>query len=196
VPDFVVVSSPLTGQGSMLDRGQAMQDARHAAWQSVGPLLAELGKTDAALDAATRTNNAAQVDTLSRQVFELRKKVEPLTETLGQADRRLHDLQAQWDKVSETTGLTTLARLLRAELLHAKNPKYLHAVVVSSGGHNRVSRHLFRMLFVGDGLSSMGGVVVRWALLEPDGSFVKGGIRAARQSASFPGPLTPDDGWF
>lgn len=195
VPDLVAFTAAVNQQGSLSALWEAVQEARHDAWRAAGPLLAELGKKDAALDAATRNNAANEVEKLSLEVFELRRKVEPLTQTLGAADRRLHDLQSQWDKQSETTGLSMLTRLLRAEVIQLKAPKYLHAAVVSSGGHHRVSRHLFRMLFLGDGLSSMGGIVARWALLEQDGSFVNGGIRAARQSATFPGPLTSDDGW-
>lgn len=190
VPDLVVVRAPVDAPGSLREKLETMQAARRDAWQAAGPLLAELGPIDAALDAATRNNVPQEVEALSRRVFELRRQVEPLSQTLGQADRRLNELQAQWDKASETTGLTMLSRLLRAEALDAAQPIYLHAAVVASGGHHRVSRNLFRMLFVGDGLSSMGGVVVRWALLDTTGAFGKGGVRTARSSAAFPVPGT------
>lgn len=192
IPDLTVMREPVSAADSLQAKWQAMQDARQAAWRAAAPLLAELGAADAALDAATRNNATSEIDRLSREVFAIRRRVEPLTETLGRADRRLGELQAQWDK-ADTTGLTLLARLLRAEVIDAPRPKYLHAAVVASGGHHRVSRHLLRLIFLGDGVTSMGGVVVRWALLESDGAFVKGGIRAARESAKFPGPWSPPD---
>jgi hypothetical protein len=195
VPDLMVVRSPLKGTGSLQARLREMQGARQAAWKAAGPLLAQLGRKDAEMDSASRAGQADRVTKLAREVFELRSSVEPLVQTLTSADRRLNDLQTQWDKAGETTGLTMIARLLRAETLDAAKPRYLHAAVVASGGHNRVTRNLFRMIFTGDGLSSMGGVVVRWALLETDGSFEKGDIEAARASARFPSIVGDDDGW-
>jgi hypothetical protein len=126
------------------------------------------------------------VTALAREVFELRRGVEPLTETLSGADRRFNELQTQRDKPSETTGLTMIARLLRAETLDAQTPSYLHPAVVSSGGHNRVSRSLFSTVFGGDRLGFAGRVVVRWALLESDGVFQTGGVHAERRVAAFP----------
>ena len=78
--------------------------------------------------------------------------------------------------MEETTGLNQLARLLRAEVIQKKQPIYLHAKVVSSGGHHRISRSLFRTLFVGDGLSFAGGAIVRWGLLTGTGELLLGGI--------------------
>ena len=192
VPDLMALRTPLDGPGTLRGRWRAMEDARQAAWEAVGPLLADLGTTDAALDAATRNDAKPEIETLSRAVFDLRRRVEPLTQTLGQADRRLNDLHAQWEKANETTGLTLLSRLLRAEAIDAQRPRYLHAAVVAAGGHHRITRNLFRMIFLGDGLSAMGGVVVRWALLEASGAFAKGGIRNGRSSAAFPHPFLDD----
>jgi len=188
VPELTALREPKAGEGSLQALVLSVEEVRQQAWQAVGPLLGRLGAADAALEAATRTGVQADVDRLSRTVFDARRKVEPLSETLGQADRRLNDLRGQWDKANEATGLTMLSRLLRAEAIDGGNPEYLHAVVVASGGHHRVTRNLFRMLFLGDGLSSMGGVVVRWALLDRQGGIRKGGILADRQSANFPEP--------
>lgn len=187
VPDLMVVRTPAATPDSFRGKWQAVQKERQAAWQAVGPLVADLARKDAELDLASRTGTAAQVAALSNDVLQLRRAVEPLTEILKHAETRLADLQSQWDKASETTGLTMLTRLLRAEAIEAMSPRYLHAAVVLSGGHNRVSRNLFRMIFLGDGLSSMGGVVVRWALLEADGRFVAGDLSEARRAAQFPG---------
>ena len=168
VPDLTVVRNPQADAESFRGKWQSMQEARQAAWRAAGFPGGAPAKKDA----------------------------ESQPEVLAQLDRRMADLQTQLDKTSETTGLTMLARLLRAEAIDRQRPRYLHCAVVSSGGHNRVSRHLFRMLFLGDGLSSMGGVVVRWTLLEPDGSIGKGGLGAARRRASFPSALGDyDDGW-
>jgi hypothetical protein len=168
VPDLTVVRNPQADAESFRGKWQSMQEARQAAWRAAGFPAGAPAKKDA----------------------------ESQPEVLVQLDRRVAELQTQLDKTSEATGLTMLARLLRAEAIDRQRPRYLHCAVVSSGGHNRVSRHLFRMLFLGDGLSSMGGVVVRWALLEPDGSLGKGGVRAARRRATFPGAFGDyDDGW-
>jgi hypothetical protein len=196
VPGLMVVQKPLDASGSLHTRLKEVQAARHAAWQAAGPLLAELGRKDAAMDAASRTGTPEQVTALAREVFELRRSVEPLTGTLSSADRRFNELQSQWNKPSEATGLTMIARLLRAEILDAQAPRYLHAAVVSSGGHNRVSRSLFSTLFGGDRLSSLGGVVVRWALLEADGVCQNGGVHAQRRIAAFPPAWdTTTDAW-
>jgi len=186
VPDLMVVETPLETDGSLRGTWNAMQAARQQAWQKIGPLVADLGRKDVELDVASRTGTPEQVTQLSRDLFQLRRSVEPFTETLTHAEKRLGDLQAQWDKPSESTGLTILARLLRAEAIKAKNPRFLHAAVVASGGHNRVTRNLFRMIFIGDGLTSMGGVVVRWALLESDGRLFTGDVDSARSAARFP----------
>jgi hypothetical protein len=77
-----------------------------------------------------------------------------------------------------------LARLLRAEAIKTEEPIYLHAVVVSSGGHHRIARSLWRTMFYGDGLTFVGGATVRWSLLAADGSIEKGGIRVERISST------------
>lgn len=40
----------------------------------------------------------------------------------------------------------------------------------------------------------MGGVVVRWALLDADGRFVTGEMSTARQAARFPGTFGDSSG--
>ncbi len=66
------------------------------------------------------------------------------------------------------------------------SPIYLQAQVVSSGGHNRTSRSLLRMIFLGDRLSFMGSATVRWALLGNDGTVTNGGILSERAWGRFP----------
>jgi hypothetical protein len=92
----------------------------------------------------------------------------------------LSDLQTQWNQTDAASGMTVLARLLRAEAIRKLDPLYLHAAIVTSGGYNRITHNLFRTLFVGDGLSFTGGTVARWALLEDDGTVKLGGIASAQ----------------
>jgi hypothetical protein len=56
----MVVQKPLDEQGSLHRWLKRVQAARHAAWQAAGPLLAELGRNDAAMDAASRTGTPEQ----------------------------------------------------------------------------------------------------------------------------------------
>ena len=65
------------------------------------------------------------------------------------------------------------------------NPRYLHALVVASGGFNRTSRSLLRTIFSGDGLSFLGGATARWALLKENGSVAKGGIESEQEWGTF-----------
>jgi len=75
--------------------------------------------------------------------------------------------------------------LLRAEAIRKSDSVFLHGAIVSSGGHQRISRSLFRFLLFGDGLSFKGGVVIRWGLLAADGSVIKGGIRSLSMTNAF-----------
>lgn len=194
LPEFLTPTSHQQAPASLTGKWSAVQDVRKKAWQKAGPLIGQIDQQDEALDTAKRAGKPAEVERLTREAARLRRAIEPLSETLSQADRRLADLQAQWTKVSEATGVTLLARLLRTEAITAMNPVYVHAAVVASGGHHRISRSLFRMLLFGDGLSSMGGVVARWAVMDADGSILQGGLRQNRQAARFPMALVEGDG--
>lgn len=186
VPDLVSLPRMKTGTESLGGRLAAVQSAKAKVWESVGPFIAELVRLDAKLDHAARAKDQKLVDDLSGQLAELRQDLDPVTEPLRRVDQQLADLQAAGDKVDETTGLTMLARWLRAEAIQAMNPRYLHAQVVSSGGHNRTSRSLLRTIFCGDGLSFIGGATARWALLEEDGAVADGGIISERARGRFP----------
>ena len=186
VPDLLVPVPSAVVAGSLTASWDLVEGAREAAWRAVGPFLAELAQLEAALDIAGRVGSDEDVERISRELLVLRRRVEPLTDALRQADKRFNEIQSQWNTVSETTGVTLFARLLRAEAIAAMEPLYLHAAVVASGGHTRITRNLFRMMFLGDGVSAMGGAVARWALLAPDGNVIQGGNLAARRSARFP----------
>lgn len=186
VPDLLSLTTHRSDAESLQKRWSGMQRARQAAWKAAGPLLADLAAKESQLDAASKAGKPQDVERLSEDLFKLRRELEPFSETLQRAERRLSELQTQWDKVSETTGLSTLARLMRAEIVDEKSPLYVHAAVVASGGHNRISRNLFRIVFLGDGVSAMGGTVIRWALIDRDGSLALGGVLDARERARFP----------
>ncbi|MGD0230941.1 MAG: hypothetical protein ABSC19_11355 [Syntrophorhabdales bacterium] len=188
VPDLVALPSVQNKPDSIRGRLQAVQEARMNVWKTVGPFISELVRLDAELDSAAKEKKQDVVNQLSMKLAGLRQDLDPVTEPLKQLDQRLSDLQTAWDKTDETSGLTLLARLLRAEGIKALNPRYLHALVVSSGGYSRTTRSLWRTMFSGDGLSFTGGTVVRWALLEENGSVAKGGIESDRASEKFPLP--------
>lgn len=183
IPDLMVMNTAEGGGGSLRERLSRVQEARTNAWKIIGPLVAGLVRLEAELDIATSEKDQARVDSLAAQISELRRDMEPVSDPLSRADRALAELQTQWNQV-DAAHVTMLARLLRAEVIRAKNPLYVHARVVSSGGHHRVSRNLFRMLFLGDGLSFAGGATVRWALLGADGAVEMGGIMVERRRTS------------
>jgi hypothetical protein len=138
--------------------------------------VSQLVTLEAELEKEAKAKNQARVDELSQEVTNLRRNMEPVATPLGRTDQQFAELQARWREIDQSSGLTELARLLRAEALHAMDPVYLHAAIVSSGGHYRVSRSLLRTIFTGDGLSFAGGAIARWALLRKDGCVMKGGI--------------------
>lgn len=187
VPELAVVS-PTAAGGSLVNRIERVQKAKRSAWAAIAPTVAELARLDVELVEAEADKDQRAVDRLAAQQAVLHRELDPISEPLSRADQRLSELWSQWDKVDEHSGLTVFARLLRAEALNALAPVYVHATVVASGGHHRVSRSLWRTMFSGDGLSAMGGAIVRWAVLGSDGTVLEGGIMADRESATFPPP--------
>jgi hypothetical protein len=116
-------------------------------------------------------------------------RLDVVLDVLAQIDQRYNDLESSLAKMDPGgTGLTVLARLLRAESLSARAPMLVHARVLTAGGSNRVSRSLFRTMFTGDGLSSCGGAVVSWAILSEHGAVEDGGIFTESMSANSPKP--------
>jgi len=182
VPDLMVLPLTEDKKGMLRSLLERVQTAKGAAWASAGPLIAQLVRLEAALDQAALEKKQEAVNQLSADVSDLRRDMEPITVPLGRADQRLADLQAQWNQTDQTTGLSLLARLLRAEAIRNENACYVHAAVVSSGGHHRISHNLLRMIFLGDGLSFTGGAIARWALLGNDGSIEDGGIFTAQRT--------------
>ncbi|SRR5579864_6268111 len=177
VPDLVVLTAPKHDESTLQRNLNKVQEAKSAAWASVAPLVSELVRVEADLDKAAKKKDQVALDSLSVEVSAIRRDLAPVVDPLGRLDERLADLQNQLNQTEPSSGLIALARLLRAEALQLSDPVYLHASVVSSGGYYRISRNLFRTLFMGDGLSFAGGATVRWALLNKDGSVARGGIR-------------------
>jgi hypothetical protein len=176
VPDLVIMPPPGEGKSRLEESLNHVQTAKNDAWTSAGPLISNLVRIESELDEAAKAKNQGALDRLSVEVSNLRRDMAPIIDPLSRLDQRLSDVQNQMNQTEPTTGLMQLARLLRAETLQILDPAYLHATVVSSGGYYRISRNLFRTLFMGDGLSFAGGAIARWALLRKDGSIESGGI--------------------
>ena len=185
IPDLKVDLNTSTGADSLSFRLAKVQAAKGEAWAVIGPMISELVQLEAELEKAGRENNQPEFDRISEVVSDLRRDMQPISDPLSRSDQRLSDLQNQWNRRDETSGLAELARLLRAECIFELKPTYLHAKVISSGGHHRISRSLLRTLFVGDGLSFAGGAIARWAFLGESGSVTKGGILVRRATGSF-----------
>lgn len=175
VPDLTLLP-PSTGEDSIQVQLAAVQEARNRAWTEITPLIAELAGLERELDEATRAKAQQEIDALAPRITAARRDLDPLALPLERADQKLTDLQTQWAQADQATGMSVLARMLRAESLHSLDPIYVHAAVIASGGHHRISRNLFRMVFMGDGLSFQGAAIVRWAMLGRDGSLLEGGI--------------------
>jgi hypothetical protein len=167
-------SEPVTP--SLQERLASLREARGAVWTVTGPLVARLVLLEGELVKAQKAEDKATVNELTTQIGALRRTMEPIVAPLDRADRRLGELESEWNKAEPSTGITLLARLLRAEMLRSRPNVYLHAFVVSSGGHYRIAQSLWRTIFSGDGLSFQGGAVARWAILQGDGSVLAGGI--------------------
>jgi len=183
IPEFMI--RPLADSSS--SKLQALLEqvaaAKGDAWNAVAPFIARLTRAEADLDlAVTEKRDAKEIELLRVNVREARRDLEPFHRPLSKADQVFDEMQAQWRKTETGTELSTLARMLRAEAIHAMSPTYLHCAIVASGGHHRIHRHLLRMLFAGDGLTFSGGAVARWALLATDGSIELGGVLSASKS--------------
>jgi hypothetical protein len=187
IPDLKVGSAVITTEGSLSFRLAKVQKAKSAAWALIAPMITELVQLEAELERVAREGNQSEFDRISAQISDLRRDMQPVSEPLARSDQQLADLQKQWSQRDDVSGVSELARLLRAEAILDVKPIYLHAKVVSSGGHHRISRSLLRSIFVGDGLSFAGGATARWALLTETGEVLKGGIIIKRANDSSSG---------
>jgi hypothetical protein len=186
VPDLMTIPLAEAMAESLRGRLAATEKAKAAAWATIAPLVAQLITAEAELDQATQaaTKDPALIVRLTAEVSTLRRDTEPLVGPLGRADQRFNDLQTQWCQIDSASELSVMARLLRAEAIHALHPSYLHCAIVASGGQQRITHSLFRTIFTGDGLSFTGGAIARWALLAPNGAVQAGGIASSQQTAN------------
>lgn len=182
VPELIVVTQHVA-KDSLRARLQAVYAAKARAWAAAGPLISELVALDTELDRAARRDDAPAVTTLSAAVAHMRRELQPVSEPLGRADQRLSELEAAWAARDEHSGLTQLARLLRAEAIQDMKAVLVHAKIVSSGGHTRTTRSLLRTLFVGDGVTASGGAVARWAVLASTGAVLLAGLEHERRES-------------
>jgi hypothetical protein len=183
---------PVAGADSLQQLLLDLQAAKSTAWQTIGPLVSELVQFDTALDEAARAKNQPLLDQLTLRVSELRRDLKPVSEPLSRTDQRLANLEKEWHQTDEASGLSGLGRLMRAEAIQRLEPLYLHCAVVSSGGHWRTVRSLLRTLFTGDGIDFLGGAVVRWAILETDGTVAAGGIETETVTSTYGGLIDLD----
>lgn len=181
VPELLTLK-PSEDEWSLIGRLNRVERARAGVWAGLGPLVSHLVLLEGELAAAVDAGDAVRTTELTAEVSALRKEMEPLTIPLDRTDRRLSELQKEWSAVDPATGLTYVARLLRAESLTRLGAVYVHAAVVASGGHARTRSSLWRTVFSGEGLSFSGGVIVRWGVLESDGVVKRGGILTASRT--------------
>lgn len=152
-------------------------------WSQLYPLINSLAQEEADLEIAVSKKDEAEIEALRVKITKHRRDLQPISDNLGLIDQRYSNLLREWDGTDET-GIPKIARMLRAEFIHLKNPVYLHAEVVLSGGYYKIKRNLFRTLFTGDGLHFTGGAVIRWALIMNDDVFINGGILHAEVSSN------------
>lgn len=160
-----------------------VEEARGNAWSLIAPHVTELANLDMQLDEAARANNQDRLDQLTRQAAALRHDLQPISDPLSRADQRLANLNATLTHTDPASGFSFLARLLNVEALQARKPLFLHCAAAASGGSFRIIHSLWRTLFSGDGITSIGGAVVRWGLLADDGALLAGGIKTARMES-------------
>jgi hypothetical protein len=185
IPDLVLAPLQIPKSSVFRTALDAVAEAKSKAWLEIAPFIKRALDAEAELDKAAQEKDAvkkaAAVDSAQAELDTARRNLEPLNTPLMRADQALEDLQEGWRKVEAGEVLSTLARMLRVESIattkvDGKLPIYLHCAVVDSGGHHRIHRSLLRMLFFGDGLSFAGGAIVRWALLDSDGSIRQSGM--------------------
>jgi hypothetical protein len=156
-----------------------VEAARRNVWLLIAPLVTQLADLDVRLDEAARDKDQNRLDQLTKQAASVRHDLQPVSDPLSRADKSLSDLNMRLTQIAADSGLSFMALMLRIEALHHKKPLFLHCAAVSSGGSYRLVHTLWRTLFSGDGVTSMGGAVVRWGLLNDDGSLLAGGIKTA-----------------
>ena len=182
VPDLFATSPRFIVDDGLRERIKDVHQAKGVAWEAITPAISEILQLEAGLELALSGGDKAEVQRIRADLTIRRESIDPISERLSEVDRQLTELENMLERAIEGQAVTRLGRLIRAEaILERGNQEghesvFVHAKIVASGGHQRIGRHLFRMLFLGDGISFTGGVVARWSTLSPRGEFCQGGI--------------------
>ena len=189
VPDFAVFTAPATGAGTVIALLENVKVARAEAMKALVPKDSHPSGHDPKPGASHKTMEEGGGDLFLLDSRGADANQESVAPALAQLDQRLNDLQTQLAKGdADGSGLTMLARLFRLETIAARSPIFVHVRVVLAGGSNRVQHSLWHSMFTGDGLSSSGGAVVSWAILNVNGAVEDGGVFAHSMSAASPKP--------
>ena len=189
VPDFAVFAKPASTTHALETLIAKVKDARLAAMKAAAPPPPRAASKWSEGDEQTEAHTGYLGKELRYKDHEAIAKADAIAEAIPQIDKRLDDLQTQLLKGdTDGSGLTMLARLLRAETITAGSPTLVHVRVVLAGGNNRVQHSLWSSIFSGDGLSSSGGAVVSWAILNTNGAVEDGGVLSHSMSAKSPKP--------
>ncbi|HEU5134843.1 MAG TPA: hypothetical protein VFU13_06835 [Steroidobacteraceae bacterium] len=185
VPDFMLLPLAEVTDSTLRTALDAVGKAKTAAWLELAPLIRRVLDLEVDLEKAVNEKKADEEKKLKIELDAARANLEPINTPIMRADQLFDDLQSGWRKIETGEQLSTLARMLRIEAIDAMKPVYLHCAVVESGGHHKITRNLFTMIFFGDGLSFEGGAIARWALLSTEGAVERGGMITARRGAVF-----------
>jgi hypothetical protein len=172
VADFEVSTASNSPQ-SLRGRLHSLHTARAKAWTAVAPLVTAMAQLELELDQASRGKQQNEVDRVTGELAQLQGEVQPLADPMSRLDSRLNDLEAKALAIDEKTGISLLARWIRAEAIRRRATIYLHAAVAASGGGFEVVRSLWRTKAK---VKSSGGVVMRWAILATSGEILKAGV--------------------
>ncbi len=177
VPDLTIVPPVDPEMSPLYSRLRIAHGERARCWSAMAPLSARLALLEAGLDDAARRKDEPAVAAAMASIQALRRDLDPIATPLARVDQRFNELESTLSQASASdNGLTVLARLFRVEYLASVAGLHLHVQVLSAGGHNRIVRSLLRTMFTGDGLSSTGGVVVSWAILNDTGAVIDGSL--------------------
>jgi hypothetical protein len=187
VPEFAVFAKPSAKDGALIALLDKVKANRVAAIKAHAP------KPPHPMGPKSPTpRKSGDVDDADLVLFDTHlpdADADSLGVELTHIDARFNDLQTQLMKSDvDPSGLTILARLLRIETIVARSPILVHVRVVLAGGSNRMQHSLWSSMFHGDGLSSSGGAVVTWAILNVNGAVEDGGVFSHSMSAASPKP--------
>jgi hypothetical protein len=189
VPEFAVFATPSAKDGALITLLERVKGNRTAAIKALAPKPSHPLGHDPKLPTPRKGGDVDDTDLVLFDTHLPDADADSLSIELTHIDARFNDLQTQLMKSDvDPSGLTILARLLRIETIVARSPILVHVRVVLAGGSNRVQHSLWSSMFHGDGLSSRGGAVVTWAILNVNGAVEDGGVFSHSMSAASPKP--------